>query len=598
MPDNNIVVSSQNKRMPLSYNNNNEETTTIRKDIKFSMIGEGIARVQKNNISKNMIHNNNTDTTAVLVTPSSSSAFRRPNPGDFSFDRDSIERKSPSLLGSSDSEDDDDSDMDDVEISLRRLTLWPATSATDELLERGPRVQIDVAEGGEGTEIRLVSSNFKPHRALQQQPPSLSNPVISTPDAPACSLFSPFNDAAAGVAQMISGADEHITPKKVTAAENVNEKDSPFPQACCCKYIFDSPGICSSQTTMETSISSLLGTQGFWFDGWQAWSLYFDEFGNQLPLPGAADQPDQLRTGLQNRAFNMNARAQHIRRLQDDMAPFSAIRSDHTLQHEIYKFKRTLSHCNENRSRTTTPISDNSASESGVSIEKLLETVKTCGEYNVPDISHPDPQDLCYDSDPGEYNYATDANTRRSIKSTENLSIHAPIPQQMSQAKYISEFMNTRMTLVWHPAPDTDCNQSPQCVSAWIELGQQLRKTIIQPKLMWRRSLSNGRVAISNEDLHGIDLLDIARVLEVSKVNRKLYPFARKSCSFSIDTLEYSHVFEASSEAERSHIVQAIKLIVARLGSKIILNDNTVFDEFFSNMFFSVPGKEPHLIPK
>jgi len=513
--------------MPTITYSINDETTISKKDIKFEMTPA-----------------------AAVVTPT----FRKT---DFSFEN--VDRKSPSLLGT-----DSDDSGDDVEIGLRRLSLW----------REPPRVEIDVVEGG--TEIRLVSS-------VKKQAPK----IISTPDTPACSLFSPFNDAAVGVAQMISGADEHSTPKKGVSE---NEKDSPFPQACCCKYILDSPGICSSQTTMETSISSLLGTKGFWFDGWQAWSLYFDEFGNQLPVPGAADQPNQLRSVLQNRAFNMNARAQRIRRLQDDMAPFSAIRSHHSLQHEVHEFKRTLSHCDDTRSRTTTPISDVS---DGVSIEKLLETVKACGEVDVEDISQTDPQDLCYDSDPGEFNYAT---KRKSINNSDHFSIQQPI-QQMSQEKYISEFMNTRMTLIWHPAPDTG-NQSPQSITAWIELGQQLRKTIIQPKFMWRRSLSNGRAALSNDDLHGIDLLDIARVLETSKVNRKIYPFARKSCSFSVETLEYSHVFEASSEAERGYIVQAIKLIVARLGSKIILNDNTVFDEFFSNMFFSVPGKEPNLIQK
>merc|ERR1712228_579803 len=150
------------------------------------------------------------------------------------------------------------------------------------------------------------------------------------------------------------------------------------------------------------------------------------------------------------------------------------------------------------------------------------------------------------------------------------------------------------MTFVWHPALANN-KQAPQCVTAWIELGQQLRKTIIQPKFMWRRKQPSGkgRVSISNDDLHGLDLLDIARVLDVNRINRNIHPFARKSCSFYLETLENSYLFEASSEAEKSHIVHALKLIVARLGSKIILNDNSVFDEFFTNAFFSVPGKGP-----
>jgi len=42
-------------------------------------------------------------------------------------------------------------------------------------------------------------------------------------------------------------------------------------------------------------------------------------------------------------------------------------------------------------------------------------------------------------------------------------------------------------------------------------------------------------------------------------------------------------LFEAGSEVERDRLAYALKLAVARLGSKIIVGDAGVFDEFFCN---------------
>jgi len=51
-------------------------------------------------------------------------------------------------------------------------------------------------------------------------------------------------------------------------------------------------------------------------------------------------------------------------------------------------------------------------------------------------------------------------------------------------------------------------------------------------------------------------------------------------------------LFEAGSEVERDRLAYALKLAVARLGSKIIVGDAGVFDEFFVTGN-GVPGEAP-----
>ena len=58
-----------------------------------------------------------------------------------------------------------------------------------------------------------------------------------------------------------------------------------------------------------------------------------------------------------------------------------------------------------------------------------------------------------------------------------------------------------------------------------------------------------------------------------------------------INLVVYCHqiVFEARNESERGHITEELKLIVSRLGSKIIARDNTVLDDYFYWMILFTP---------
>ncbi len=79
-----------------------------------------------------------------------------------------------------------------------------------------------------------------------------------------------------------------------------------------------------------------------------------------------------------------------------------------------------------------------------------------------------------------------------------------------------------------------------------------------------------------------VELLNIVRIIAPGGIDRANHPFAKTNCTFKICTnTSEEHTFEAASEEERNRIVYAIKLVIARLASKIIVGDKDVFDEFF-----------------
>jgi len=91
-------------------------------------------------------------------------------------------------------------------------------------------------------------------------------------------------------------------------------------------------------------------------------------------------------------------------------------------------------------------------------------------------------------------------------------------------------------------------------------------------------------MAASTATPHDIELLDIVRVLKPDSIDRDEYPFAKLKNSFILHSSaeEQVFLFECTSEQERDRFVHGLKLLVARLASKIIVGDEKVFDEFFT----------------
>lgn len=160
--------------------------------------------------------------------------------------------------------------------------------------------------------------------------------------------------------------------------------------------------------------------------------------------------------------------------------------------------------------------------------------------------------------------------------------------------QFIDELTNGFISLIWHPRRSqkekSSSNPPPICVQAWFEMGTCLKSTLVQPKFMWRGdhrpddATRYGNVqgpVISNP--HNIELLNIIRVLSPTTIDRKIYPFVKVNNAFILSTsAEESFLFEAATEEERNKVVLGLKLVVARLASKIIVGDKGVFQEFFS----------------
>jgi hypothetical protein len=239
-----------------------------------------------------------------------------------------------------------------------------------------------------------------------------------------------------------------------------------------------------------------------------------------------------------------------------------------------------------------------------------------------------------YDSDPEEYACTRSVDSTTTAELGSLLTYATPLPRTLSerwqppsgppsameQLKVIREFMNERLTLIQHYVDDDQQKDSdqqaraldgsrpgtaPSCaVSMWIEPGQRLRDRFLSPKLAWKvmhqmeeRDSAESRRAskrqqsglnkkalspVTFEPPHSLDLLDIVRIVDVDGVDRTRHPFLKCPHAFRIRTVQdQSLVFEARSAMEQVRIVRSLKLLVARLGSKLVVHDETVLDEFF-----------------
>jgi len=399
--------------------------------------------------------------------------------------------------------------------------------------------------------------------------------------------------------------------------------------SCCIPTCTDESYGQDGQLTIENSILTLLGGNSAWCNGWHAWSVHVNS--TNLVIPESITKGDALRRVIRNRAGNLNQRTQRIRELQENMEAGRNLQD--RLSHNV---RRTCSFGGRsgtaNLSGEFTRLRALTAPSQNVSVRSILASVN-CGdvttltkdEINMISTN----KDLCYDSDPELVINRGTAKSRRfadlirrraddtdfiiddlhgDLKKTEHRRKKSNRIQVLERklvddedaiARNMSEIMNMRMNLIWHPTPETHGeNISPVSVKAWVELGHQLRYTLIQPKFMWLKkhdSTENMRetgALITYRD--SVDLLDICRILDISCVDREVYPFAKRKTSFMIETFNRKMLFEASNEGERNRIVHGLKIIVAKLGSKIIVNDDSVFDDFFTSA--SCPAGESSLI--
>lgn len=127
-------------------------------------------------------------------------------------------------------------------------------------------------------------------------------------------------------------------------------------------------------------------------------------------------------------------------------------------------------------------------------------------------------------------------------------------------------------------------------VQGAFEVGAHLETTVVQPKFTWSPILQPSmhdrrKLVLSESAPNSVELLSIIRVNKPMFLDRVRYPFCRLDRAICITTNDLIHPFvvlEASSPSERDRLVVALKLIVARLASIIIVRNEEMLLEFFS----------------
>jgi hypothetical protein len=364
-----------------------------------------------------------------------------------------------------------------------------------------------------------------------------------------------------------------------------------------CYKCEDQEDLTVTNKSMENTISNFLGSpigMDEWCTSWQAWT-YYEMDGNMETERGGLKA--NIKCVLRNRAGNMGSRSSRISTLKQNLHPF-----DTTPKRKSTPLARATSFgVDHRRSKHFKSLS------SIPSVMDWSEPVHENSDFVIRSRGLED--ELFYDSDPEECTKRRSP-TKSSHRSRMSTFWSKPIPKQWTfdsagssdkdvdrsvesinindsqVGEHVQEFLNQRFTLVWHPSVKK--NSKPVAIVAWIERGQHLPYTLIQPRLVWKR-LHDGKTL---SDRHSVDLLDISRVIEAGRVNRNRYPLAQRKKCLLIQCLDENMLFEASNEKERDRLCRDLKLVVARLGSKIIMEDSQLFEEFFV-MDPQVPGEAP-----
>lgn len=376
-----------------------------------------------------------------------------------------------------------------------------------------------------------------------------------------------------------------------------------------CYKCDDQEGLTVTNATMEHTINNLLGsTTGVdeWCTSWQAWTYFEMDEGEEESVHGLKDD---IKRKLRNRAGHIGARASRITTLKQDLDPF-----DVTPTRRSVPMTKTTSFCVATDNRKTHQERSHHSSRS--SLPSVMDICNQPDNGDSPFVirSRGLEDDMFYDSDPEEctkqrspiktsrrsrmstfWNQPFNTQWSNGSLSTRELDLVLDVDLSLDSLnmndsfqvhEHVQEVLNQRFTMVWHPCIKK--KSKPVAIVAWIERGQKFGRKVIQPRLAWKKLHDGG----SFNDRHSVDLLDISRILEVSRIDRNRYPLAQRKNCLLIQCLDQKMLFEASTEKERDRLCRDLKLVVARLGSKIIMEDDQLFEEFFV-VDEVVPGRAP-----
>jgi hypothetical protein len=350
---------------------------------------------------------------------------------------------------------------------------------------------------------------------------------------------------------------------------------------------------------MENTISNFLSRtddDGNWCASWQAWSYFEIETPFNDP---AFELKADIKRVLRNRAGNIQARSNRIRNLKTDLYPFT-----NSPKRKMSPISKSYSFSMGYRRPSKVPKQGHTNSlitlcSSSVFNQFTHEKSESPFTIRTRGLEE---EEAFYDSDPEESTRQRSqerelVEPRRSENDFSNRSEKNICDNYLGHSYNIGartdiddnderaqEVLNQRFRLIWYTA-ENGC--VPIAVDAWFERGQQLCQKLIQPRLVWKRVNDGGDLNCRQS----IDLLDISKVLEGERSGHINYPMARRQKCLVIHTLDAALCFEAKTEIERDRLCDDLKIVVARLGSQVVLEDVNVFDEFFVDGF--IPGESP-----
>lgn len=360
-----------------------------------------------------------------------------------------------------------------------------------------------------------------------------------------------------------------------TRAEGGLCDSAAFP-TCCGVTEWSSPSR-SQSSLLQLKILSLLESAVMadcWTHGWQVWSM--GNMDSEDMGTSSAEIKAHVQRSLRNRVFSGSGRKLHLSELKRSLnlqKPASLVKTT--------SYQPIVS---ENKQAAA------STNVWGCEYDCTVNTVTAPPrDFSIPNE--------CYDSDPEESYRSPSKGSSSPRRSKHRLSHNYSIPSDLYDEDQVSECMKHIMNDEWSLLLHRDCSgntakrmPSYLPVVAWMDRGQHLVNQSISPRFAWKSTLKTKARLSERHDTEGVDLLDVHRVLEIEKVDRLRYPFARKSGIFVVKTIDdQSYMFEAKSSSERDLIVKALRLVVSRFASKLLTQHGDM-SEFFGD------GNDPSVL--
>jgi hypothetical protein len=393
--------------------------------------------------------------------------------------------------------------------------------------------------------------------------------------------------------------DDDLSPKKADLDPESPLRDSKQRLSFCGVRIDsnveekDSLNGCQLSALHENHINSLWGLTVNLDALCGAWQV-FDFASNTEDIPGGNISPSNttkvnqcqpnegVGTTIRQRNLNVSARNERLESLRHKLYPFEE--SDGVF------FKKTRSFStvqNGNFTATNTQAKPNDWLASLDCDHILNESNNRQSPAAVRYRSNMED----YDSDPEDF--AKNRTTASNVKATQDYLIPEMYERSVHNARWVVQtFLNARHTFVLHDST----KRESQAVSLWIERGQFLHSNMLAPRLVWCRKCRPSSTSWSsvqhNDMLESIDLLDVKRILDVTSIDRSLFPFAKRERCVQIKTLENSWIFETASKTEKEYFAISLKLTVSRLATLLIVSDDNMVEEFFNDFETKVGNEE------